>query len=210
MILDFGLVYAAKIQNPKSEMAFYRLFIAAELPADVKAELAATQARLRRSASPVVWVAPGAMHLTLRFLGEADAELVPDLRAAISAALASHPPMPLRLSGLGAFPNERRPSVVWVGLDGSVAALGLAQAGVEAALRSLGFAPDSKPYHPHLTLGRVRREASREQREQLGDALQALPAPAPLAWTIERVILFRSMLHSTGPVYTELADCRLR
>jgi 2'-5' RNA ligase len=191
-------------------MELYRLFIAAELPDTIKAELAATQAQLRRSAPPVAWVAPGAMHLTIRFLGETDATLVPDLHAAIGAALAAHPPMTLRLSGAGAFPNDRKPAVLWVGLGGSVAALARAQTGVESALRGLGLAPEPKPYHPHLTLGRVRREASQEQRRRLGEALHALEPPTPLAWTIERVILFRSELRSSGPVYTEIADCRLQ
>jgi 2'-5' RNA ligase len=90
-----------------------------------------------------------------------------------------------------------------------VAALGRAQARIEAALRGLGIAPEPKPYHPHLTLGRVRREASQEQRRQLGDELRTLPPPAPLTWTIERVILYRSELRSAGPVYTEIANCRL-
>jgi 2'-5' RNA ligase len=190
-------------------MELYRLFIAADLPAEVKDELAAAQARLRRTALPVAWVAPGAMHLTMRFLGDTDVTRVPDLQAAIGAALAAHPPIRLRLSGAGAFPTDRRPAVVWVGLGGSVAALGRAQARIEAALRGLGIAPEPKPYHPHLTLGRVRREASQEQRRQLGDELRTLPPPAPLTWTIERVILYRSELRSAGPVYTEIANCRL-
>ena len=191
-------------------MEIYRLFVAAELPAAVKAELVSTQARLRRFNPPVTWVAPEAMHMTLRFLGETDVALMPELHSAIRAALVSHPHITLRLSDVGTFPNERRPSVVWAGVDGSVAALGRAQASIEAALRGLGLAPEQKPFHPHLTLGRVQRQASLEQRRQLGDALQAQPPPAPLAWTIERVILFRSELGSAGPVYTEIADCRLR
>jgi 2'-5' RNA ligase len=190
-------------------MELYRLFVAAELPTDVKAELANTQARLRQANPQVTWVAPEAMHLTLRFLGQTEVALIPDLLAAIRTALVSHPPVTLRLSGLGAFPNERRPAVIWAGVDGSVAALGRAQASVEVALRAVGCAPEPKPFHPHLTLGRVRRQASQQQQRQLSNALRALPPPEPLAWTIERVILFRSELGSAGPLYTEIADCRL-
>ncbi|HEU5100842.1 MAG TPA: RNA 2',3'-cyclic phosphodiesterase [Roseiflexaceae bacterium] len=191
-------------------MALYRLFIAADLPAEVKEELATTQARLRRANPPVAWVAPGAMHLTLRFLGETSAALALDVQAAMATALVAHTPMSLRLSGVGAFPNDRRPSVLWVGLGGSVAALERAQASIEAALRGLGLVPEPKPFHPHLTLGRVRREASQDQRRQLGEALRALPPPAPLAWTLDRAILFRSELRREGPIYTEIADYRLR
>lgn len=191
-------------------METYRLFIAADLPADVKDELAATQARLRRGAPPVAWVAPAAMHLTIRFLGDTVPARVADLQAALVAALAAHPPPRLQLSGAGAFPNDRRPAVLWVGLGGSVVALGRAQASIEAALQGIGIAPEPKPFHPHLTLGRVRRDASQEQRQKLGEALRALPPPAPLAWTLERVILYRSELRSSGPIYTEIADWRLQ
>src|SRR5262245_20790776 len=105
-------------------MEIFRLFIAAELPADVKAELGAIQARLRRANPPMAWVAPEAMHLTLRFLGDTSAALIPRLESAIREALAPHTAMALRLNGVGAFPNDRRPSVVWAGVGGAVAALG--------------------------------------------------------------------------------------
>jgi RNA 2',3'-cyclic 3'-phosphodiesterase len=187
----------------------YRLFIAAELPPKVKAELIDSQARLRRANLPVIWVAPGAMHLTLRFLGETSVALIPDLERAIQAGLTPYSAMTLRLNGAGAFPNDRRPSIVWAGVGGAVATLQHAQAGIEAALGSLGIAPELKPFHPHLTLGRLRRATDLEQ-QRLGDAIRSLPPPAPLEWTVERVGLFRSELRSDGPIYTKIVDCRLR
>ncbi len=190
-------------------METYRLFIAAELPPNIKAELVDTQARLRRANLPVSWVAPGAMHLTLRFLGDTSAALIPDLDRAIRAGLAPHSAMNLRLSGAGAFPNDRRPSVVWAGVGGAVATLQRAQAAIEAALGGLGIVPEPKPFRPHLTLGRLRREANPEQQQRFGDAIRSLQPPAPLEWTIERVVLFRSELQRDGPIYTKIVDCRL-
>jgi 2'-5' RNA ligase len=190
-------------------MGSYRLFIAAELPATIKAELVAIQAQLRRADLPASWVAPGAMHLTLRFLGDTDEALLPELGRALQAALVSHSAMLLRLNGVGAFPNIRRPNVVWAGVGGAVAALQRAQADIEAALAGLGIAPDPKTFHPHLTLGRLRRAASPQQL-QLGDAIRALPRPAPLEWLAERVVLFSSELRSGGPIYTEIVDYRLQ
>ena len=199
------------MQSPiRNGMEIYRLFIAAELPADVKVELGAIQARLRRANPPATWVAPEAMHLTLRFLGDTSAALIPSLEAAIREALAPHTAMALRLNAVGAFPNDRRPSVVWAGVGGAVAALGHAQAAIEAALGSLGVAPEPKPFHPHLTLGRVRREAGQEQRARLGDALRALPPLTPLGWVVERIMLYRSELRREGPIYTEIAACSLQ
>jgi 2'-5' RNA ligase len=191
-------------------MESYRLFIAAELPPQIKAELEQTQARLRRANLPVGWVALGAMHLTLRFLGETSVALIPNLEQALRAALAHQGAIELRLQSVGAFPNARRPNVVWTGIGGALAALQQAQAAIEAGLGGLGIAPDPKPFHPHLTLGRLRREATPEQQRQLGEAIQALEPPAPLEWSVERIVLFRSELLRTGPVYTEIVDCRLR
>jgi 2'-5' RNA ligase len=185
-------------------MEHYRLFIAAELPPNIEAELISIQTQLRRANPPVIWVAPGRMHLTLRFLGETSAALIPDLARAMRAGLASHNAMTLRLNGVGAFLNARRPSVVWAGVGGAVELLQRAQAGIEANLGGLGIVPEPKPFRPHLTLGRLRRTADREQQQRLGDAIQLLPPPEPLAWIVERVVLFRSELRSDGPVYTEI------
>ena len=185
-------------------MEIYRLFIAAALPAHIKAEMISAQAQLQRSKLLVSWVAPGAMHLTLRFLGATSAALMPNLERAMRDVLAPHTAMKLRLNGVGAFPNDRRPTVVWAGVGGEVTMLQRAQAGIEAALDGLGIAPEPKPFHPHLTLGRLRRTADREHQQRLGDAIRALPPPAPLEWAVERVVLFRSELHSDGPVYTEI------
>ncbi len=189
-------------------MEIQRLFIAADLPPKIKAELTDTQARLRRANLPVIWVQPGAMHLTLRFLGETSTALIPDLERTIRAGFAPHNVMSLRLNGVGAFPNHRRPSIVWAGVGGAIELLQRAQAALEAALGGLGIAPEPKPFHPHLTLGRLRRAADWEQ-QRLGDVIRSLPPPAPLEWVVERVVLFRSELRSDGPIYTELLDCKL-
>ena len=185
-------------------MTTYRLFIAAELPTTVRAELARAQEQLRRGNPPVKWVAPPAIHLTLRFLGETDVALLPALGTALRTALAGHPRMMLQLTSAGAFPNMRRPSVVWAGVGGSTAAIHRAAAAIETQVAALGFPRESRPFRAHLTLGRVRREATQAQLERLGEAIRSLPPLAPAAWTVERVVLFRSSLRSSGPVYTEL------
>ena len=102
----------------------YRLFIAVDVPAAIKAELALTQQQLQRFDALIKWVAPEAMHLTLHFLGETPATVVPRLGAALDAALARQAAAELRLGGAGAFPNLRRPSVVWAGVGGDTVALG--------------------------------------------------------------------------------------
>jgi len=190
-------------------METYRLFIAVEVSPAARAELVATQQRLRRGDAPVKWVAPEALHLTLHFLGETDVALLPHLGAALGAALAGHAPIELRLDGAGAFPNLRRPSVVWASVGGDATALGQMQAALGAAIEALGLLRETRPFRAHLTLGRARREATPAQLERLGDAIRALPPLAPVAWQVGRVALFRSQLRPAGPMYTEILDFRL-
>lgn len=185
-------------------MEIYRLFIAAELPEPVRAELARAQDRLRRGGPPVKWVAPQAMHLTLRFLGDTDAARLPELSAAMREALADRRAAALRLAAAGAFPNLGRPNVIWAGVDGALADLAAAVAALEQRLVALGFPREPKPFRAHLTLGRVRREASREQQERLGADVRALPPLEPIEWAAGRVALFRSDLGREGAVYTAL------
>lgn len=190
-------------------METYRLFIAAELPPRVKVELLAAQERLRRGGPLVKWTAPEAMHLTLHFLGETDVALLPELGAAMRAALDGQRAIELHLAAAGAFPNLRRPNVVWAGVGGAVAALERAYAALGATLGALGMPREARPFRAHLTLGRVRREATPAQQEQLGEAIRSLPPFAPEPWAVERVVLFRSDLRGPGPIYSELDSAAL-
>jgi RNA 2',3'-cyclic 3'-phosphodiesterase len=190
-------------------METYRLFIAVEVSPTARAELAAAQRRLQGGNFPVKWVAPDTIHLTLHFLGETDVALLPHLSAALREALSGAGNIALCLDGTGAFPNPRRPSVVWAGVGGATAALERAQTAAGRALESLGLPRETRPFRAHLTLGRARRDAAPAQLERLGAAIRALPPLAPVPWDVERVVLFRSQLLSTGPVYTEIGDWRL-
>lgn len=184
-----------------------RLFVALVLPGVVTDELAAVQQQLQRSgAHPVKWVAPAAIHLTLQFLGE-----VADTRvAALLAALESlHPAattarIRLGLGTAGAFPHLRRPQTVWVGVEGDLVGLTHLQQAVATALARLGFQPEERPFRAHLTLGRVRREATTVQRAALGTAIAALPRPTPITWPGGRPLLIQSTLTPGGAVYRVL------
>lgn len=189
-----------------------RLFIAIPLPAEVKAALAAQQAALRlrlaQEQRSVRWVAPEAMHLTLQFLGEVDSERVPFIIAAIQQASSngdSTTAISLHLGPAGAFPNLRRPQTLWSGVGGDSAALGALQRRLGAALEPLGFPPEQRPFSAHLTLGRVRREASSAHQSAIGEAVRSLAPPDTTSWTAEPPTLFESTLTPKGPVYTRVS-----
>jgi 2'-5' RNA ligase len=183
-------------------MDAWRLFIAVEVPAPVKDALVAVQQQIRRGSPPVKWVAPEAMHLTLQFLGATDTRMVEPIGAALRQALAGQAACELRLGQPGAFPNMRRPGVLWVGLGGATAALEQMQQRIAAALDPLGFPAETRPFHAHLTIGRVRREATAAQQAQIGSALAHVAPPPALTWRVTQVILFQSELQREGPRYT--------
>lgn len=178
-------------------MITIRAFIAINLPPDVKRALAGVTATLggRAPRGSVRWVRPEQMHLTLRFLGDTPLDRLPVLAAALDALAAGHAPFSMHLTGVGCFPNTRRPRVVWVGLGGEEAKLTALVAALEAALRPLGWPPEDKPFRAHLTLGRVKDERAAQGVDWAAD-VPALDVPVTVVHLIE------SRLRPDGPVYT--------
>lgn len=189
-----------------------RLFVALELPAPILDALAQTQdalqAQMPRRA--VRWVRGEGIHLTLKFLGETPARQREPIAAAVAAACAGYGPLTLRAAGLGCFPNPARPRVVWVGLEGDLAALGALQRAVESALEPLGFRPEGRPFSPHLTLGRVRDDVSSADVKAAGQVVAAATVGTLGEWTADAVSLMRSDLRREGAVYTCLAATPLK
>jgi 2'-5' RNA ligase len=135
-----------------------RLFLAINLPTDVRETLWEVAAPLRTARYPVRWVAAEAIHLTLKFLGDVDDMREDEIAAGVAAAVVGAKPFPLPVGGFGAFPSAQRPRVVWAGLE-PVPSLELLQHRVEQEMERLGFPTEGRPFHPHLTLGRVKRDA---------------------------------------------------
>lgn len=187
----------------------HRLFIAIPLPDPVKQTLEGVQQLLKRGHHPVKWVAPEAMHLTLQFLGETDVDVLPQINLILQQVVGQNASHTLKLAGVGTFPHLRRPSVVWVGVGGENESLAQLQATLAQALESLGFSRESRPFRAHLTIGRVRRDATSRQQEELGQAISALPQVHPISWQVTQVTLFQSELLQTGPRYTERTTVEL-
>ncbi len=194
--------------------ATIRSFIAIELSAPAQQALAALQGRLKTISPPhaVRWTATQNIHLTLHFLGEVTPDQLEPVQAAMQAAAETAAPFSLRLGGLGCFPNTSRPRVIWVGLTEQNSALAALHATLGQKLAgAIGFAPEQRPFSPHLTLGRVKSGIPKRHLPTLSQALQQeqrrVGRLADLSVT--EICLFASELRPTGAVYTQLVSSPL-
>jgi 2'-5' RNA ligase len=189
-----------------------RAFIAIELDDALYRALADLQTQLgrERAARGVRWVASDNIHVTLKFLGDVESSRLPDLRRALADACAGAPPFTLTLSGVGAFPNTRRPNVLWVGAEGQVEIAAQLARQIDAACAALGFAREERPFAPHLTLGRVKRDASPNDRQSIGAMIANAQVGALGDLRVERVSMMRSELKPGGSVYTRLYVVELK
>jgi len=162
--------------------------------------------RLRLAARDVAWVAPGNLHLTLKFLGSVPEERIDAVAGALREASVDVSPFQARIRGLGAFPSARRPRVVWAGVtEGAAEMIDLARR-VDAALAALGFPRDERPFSPHVTLGRVREPG---RTPTLTEALASGATREFGQMRVPSASLMRSELGRQGARYTELTTVRL-
>ena len=206
-----------KVRPPASDAidAPWRLFLAVCLPQDVQRLVAEEIAALTAEGWPVRWVQPEISHLTLHFLGETEQERAELVRLALPDVVAAHAPFALRTAALGVFPNFRRPRVLWLGLHGPVHRLQTLQKDVGGALQGLGFGAGDEPYHPHITLGRVRNDDGERVRlrdlpaavkDRFVDPLSgAAVSPPSLPVPVREVVLMRSHLRKAGARHEPVA-----
>ena len=189
-------------------MELLRLFIAINLPEDLLDTLTVTQRQLQRklTAYPLRWSRPEGIHLTLKFLGDTDPDRIPDISEALQRIAAKHAPFELPVGGLGMFPNTRRPSVLWVGVNDEDHRLRHLAADVDKAMAKLGWQREKRPFSGHLTLARVKKQAGNRDRRALGEAVTALSGYDKLGvLPVQRIHLMRSQLRPDGAIYTAIS-----
>lgn len=183
-----------------------RLFVAINFSETLRQDLWSAIETLRASALPVRWVKPEAMHLTLKFLGEVAADRQDQLADALQHAAGTSRPVTVTVGELGAFPDARRPRVLWAGVSPEPG-LELLQHQVEQAFAPLGFPPEGRPFRPHLTLGRVEREARAAACRDLEHLLSRVVFER--AATISSVDLMCSTPTRGGSEYQTVSSGRL-
>ena len=178
-----------------------RSFVALELSDEVRERLTELLKRLRQTNAAVKWVEPENLHLTLKFLGGVPEGQIEAIVEALRTIAQATEPFPFTVKGVGGFPDLRRPRVLWVGVEPTPPLMRLQQI-VEQAMERLGFPPEERTYHPHITLGRVKAMVGLEKvrailNEYIGITFGSVP--------VKHMTLFRSDLSREGPTYTPIA-----
>jgi len=184
-----------------------RLFIAIEIPDEVKKEMAEVQRRLKGSGVEASWPRAEGIHLTLKFLGETPESLVPDILNGMRQATGGMGPFRLQVAGSGTFPSPKNARVVWIGLSGDIEVLNRLQTGVEDAMVRLGMEREERKFTPHLTLGRIKYIRSRDKWIKALDEIKDVTLPG---FDVTAVSLMKSELKPSGAVYTEVGRVELK
>jgi 2'-5' RNA ligase len=192
-----------------------RAFLAVEVSEDFRTCLVQLQEELQQRLSRGVsrgvrisWTPPSSIHLTVKFLGDIDEQVIVPLRDGIAARLKTHPAVWIPIERLGAFPDLQQPRVLWVGPSGQwhqgedAKQLAALHQAVEGCCESLGLAPDARPLSPHLTVARIK--AGERQVGQVLARSGIMDRPLSLGLSVGSVVLMQSELRPTGSVYTKL------
>ncbi len=177
-----------------------RLFIALDIPELIKGEIGELVNLLSKHDTDVKWIKPENIHLTLKFLGSTPETLVAAIRESLITVASPYEPFHLTVQNTGAFPGEKRPRVLWIGVVDSRPLKSLRDR-IERTLSQFGFQRDDKEFHPHLTLGRIR-----SQRGMIGllNDLALHRAKNFGNFLVDEVVLMKSELHPKGSEYTRL------
>lgn len=187
-------------------MAKIRTFICIELTEEIRQRLADLQRELKQYSADVRWVRPESIHLTLKFLGDVDERAINDIAQATEIACKGTPTFFIGIRQTGAFPNLRRPRVLWVDVDEPEGNLKSLHKKIEEELTSLGYPKEKRSFSPHLTIGRVK---SLREIDKVTQKLQAMDFTAG-NFQASEVVVMRSELKPSGAVYTPLLKVQLK
>ena len=181
-----------------------RSFLAFELPPRIREEIGKISTELRKSRLPARWVREGNIHLTIVFLGSVEENVVEDLKETVGSVVKGYKGFTARLKGVGVFPNWRKPRVLWIGLDGDIDGLSRMRDELQDALKVFGLREEKRPFRAHLTLGRFKDRL--DDDEELKGILDRYHDIASEPCSLDELVLFKSDLKPSGPVYTKMAS----
>jgi RNA 2',3'-cyclic 3'-phosphodiesterase len=195
----------------EENMSVIRAFIAINLTPEITKRLDQVSSQLQEKLLqvPVRWVPPKNIHLTLKFLGDVSLMNLEILKEVLQHEAAVHKRFDFSVGELGAFPNIRHPRVIWVGIE-APHELASIQRNIESAMARIGYAPEDRPFSPHLTLGRVSRNATSRDTLLMGDVLEAAKVGFLGVNPVKGICLYRSDLKPSGAEYSQIFMAALK
>ncbi len=184
-----------------------RTFIAIELESPIQETLKKIQDHLRKSGAEVKWVNLENIHLTLKFLGDVSEEKIDSLVKNLKEVLLDRPDFTFDLTHLGAFPKPENPKIIWAGITVGKEEIAKIVSILEDRLHSIGFEKETRDFAPHVTLGRLHSSIN---RFALSELIKNYFFPQAMNQNAKQIILFKSTLTSSGPVYEPLEKFALK
>ncbi|MFQ6114286.1 MAG: RNA 2',3'-cyclic phosphodiesterase [bacterium] len=188
-------------------MSKIRTFIAIEIPDSIHQKIAKVQDELKskQEKARISWTKPGNIHLTLRFLGDVEESRINSVVEAIEKAVQPFSSFDFLVRNFGAFPNFRRPRVLWIGIENPPSELTQMAQNIEDELSTIGFTSEKRKFSAHLTIGRVKSSLS----QSFVQLLQARDFEGGQV-RVKEVVVMKSDLRPTGAVYTPLKKIKLK
>jgi len=181
-------------------MGSVRTFIAFDTPDDIRNEMAALQQQLKTAGADVKWESPDKFHATIKFLGDIDDSLLPEILCDIETITREYHSFPVTYKNLGGFPDIRHPRVVWIGCENDDGTLDRLKNALDTGLAPRGFEIEMRSFHPHITLGRVKSLARLQYLTPMLENLTFEPRTA----TIKKILIMKSVLQPQGAEYSIL------
>ncbi len=192
-------------------MSVIRAFIAIDLSPEIQQRLQGVLDSYKTLLvnMPIRWVTVTNIHLTLKFLGDVSLSNLKLLTDMIQNEVTNHHQFDISVGSSGAFPNNRQPRVIWVGVEAPQELIAI-QNGIESAAAKLGYAKEDREFSPHLTLGRVSRNATSMDVKAISQSFDKVKVGFLGATCVEEVHLYKSDLNPSGAVYTRIFSSPLK
>jgi len=183
-----------------------RSFLAIEIPGIILKKIDEVQRDLKSTGADVRWTNPEKIHLTLKFFGNIEESGIESIVKSLEGAARDTSRFSLKVRGVGAFPHFKSPRVIWMGMVDEREVLAPFQKQLEKDLEKIGYMPEERMFHPHLTLGRMQ---SGKGKEGLIGKMEKYREEEFGEFQVERIVLFKSDLKPMGPIYTSLRELNL-
>ena len=175
-----------------------RSFIAVEIPEKVRSEITRMLSKFSQEDTGARWVKHDNLHITLLFLGEVTPDFIKQVVNELETIARTQKNFEMSFKNIGAFPSQRSPRIIWIGVERGEAEIIDLQSKIELSFTKIGYKPEQRKFHPHLTIGRVKFKFDNPKVFEVGYKSEIFP--------VKSVVLFKSTLAPQGPIYEKINE----